>query len=219
MTNKINVSVTKEISNLITPGKKQKWLNFSICRNTKSVSNSSINLHPKGIGNGFKKYKAFSKETIDGVDAAMGYVSDFRNSGEEAIIIHGTKNGQVALYSHSVKNREEKDVKEFIIQIRKVHSTDISNKNNGPLHVISCFGVSNGVYQAFSDELMREVIGYGDGNVISTSGDLKDHFNKETSIINSVIGDVEKDRPEDLKLMDASIHKYIPHASKTKTSV
>jgi hypothetical protein len=79
---------------------------------------------------------------------------------------------------------------------------------------MSCFGVSNGVYQAFSNELRRVVIGYGDGNAISTSAKLKDHFNKETSIINSVIGDVEKDQPENLKRTKASLHKFIPHAPK-----
>lgn len=148
----------------------------------------------------------------------MGYISNFRNSGEEAILIHGTKNGLVALYSHFVDNRKEFTVKDFTSHIKKVHNVDISEKNKGPLPVMSCFGVSNGVYQAFSDELRREVIGYGDGNAISTSGNLKNHFNKETSIIKSVIGDVEKDQPEDLKLTKASIHKFIPHAPKTKTS-
>lgn len=213
MINKINENVTKNIEVAITP-KKKTISNVFFHRKIKIVCNSSINLHPKGLGKGYEKYQAFSKETIGSVNAIMGYISNLRNSGEEAILIHGTKNGRVALYSHFVNNRKEFTVKDFISHIKKVHNVDISEKNKGPLHVMSCFGVSNGVYQAFSDELRREVIGYGDGNAISTSGNLKNHFNKETSIIKSVIGDVEKDQPEDLKLTKASIHKFIPHAPK-----
>lgn len=212
MINRINGSVTKNIEVDISR-KKKTILDVLFHRKIKNVCNSSINLHPKGIGEGYKKYQAFSKEIIGDVDAKMGYISDFRNSGEEAILIHGTKNGRVALYSHFVEDRKEFTVKDFIGHIKNVHNVDLTEKKE-PLHVLSCFGVSNGVYQAFSDELRREVIGYGDGNAISTSAHLKNHFNKETSIIKSVIGDVEKDQPEDLKLTKASIHKFIPHAPK-----
>ncbi|AKG70896.1 hypothetical protein WN53_18175 [Serratia fonticola] len=212
MINKINGSVTKNIK-IAPPPKKKTILDVFFHRKVKNVSNSSINLHPKGIGKGYEKYQAFSRETIGNVNAIIGYVSNFRNSGEEAVLIHGTKNGRVTLHSHFVDNRKEFSVKDFISHIKKVHNIDISEKK-GPLHVMSCFGVTNGVYQAFSDELRREVIGYGDGNAISTSGNLKNHFNKETSIIKSVSGDVEKDQPDDLKLTKASIHKYIPQPPK-----
>ncbi|WP_258089412.1 hypothetical protein [Serratia liquefaciens] len=212
MINKINISVNKNIEVGVYP-KKKTTLNVLFHRKIKRVCNSSINLHPKGIREGYKKYQAFSKEIIGGVKANMGYVGDFRNSGEEAILIHGTKNGRVALYSHFVEDRREFTVKDFISYIKNVHNVDLMEKKE-PLHVLSCFGVSNGVYQEFSDELRREVIGYGDGNAISTSAHLKNHFNKETSIIKSVIGDVEKNQPEDLKLTKASIHKFIPHVPK-----
>ena len=212
MINKINSNITNAIEVENIPKKTKGRMNFH--QSIRNVSNSSINLHPKGIGKGYEKYQAFSKEIIGNVNAVMGYVSNFRNYGEEAILIHGTKNGRVALYSHFMENREEFTVKDFISHIKKVHNIDLKEKNKEPLHIMSCFGVSNGVYQAFSNELRRVVIGYGDGNAISTSAKLKDHFNKETSIINSVIGDVEKDQPENLKRTKASLHKFIPHAPK-----
>lgn len=37
--------------------------------------------------------------------ANMGYISNFRGTGEEALLIHGTKKGRVALYSHTIENR------------------------------------------------------------------------------------------------------------------
>lgn len=212
MINKTNGSMTKNIE-VDIPHKKKTILDGFFHRKIKTACNSSINLHPKGIGEGYDKYQAFSKEMIAGVDANMGYVSNFRGSGEEAILIHGTKNGRVALYSHSVENRREFTVKDFISHIKNVHNVDLMEKKE-PLHVLSCFGVSNGVYQAFSDELRRDVIGYGDGNAISTSAHLKNHFIKQTSIIKSVIGDVEKDQHEDLKFTKASVHKFIPHVFK-----
>lgn len=215
--NKLDVNVSNNLECKTTP-KKKPILCFLSHQKIKSINNSSINLHPKGIGKGYEKYQAFSKEAIGEISATMGYISNFRNSGEEAIVIHGTQSGRVALYSHLVENRKEFTVKDFISHIKKVQNIDIGKNDNGPLHVMSCFGVSNGVYQAFSDELNREVIGYGDGNAISINHNLKNYFNKETANIKSVIGDVEKDRPEDLQLTEASIHKYIPHTSTTKTS-
>jgi hypothetical protein len=188
----------------------------------KSASDFSINLHPKGVGNGYDHYRGFSREiickTVGGrvVEklVTMGYVSNFRNSGEEAILIHGTKTGKVALYSHFVADREEFSVKDFISHIKNAHGIDLNKKNKGPLHILSCFGVSNGVYQAFSNELGRHVIGYGDGNAITTTGSLIDYFNEATSPINSAIGDVEADKPEDITFMKASVHRYVPHLSK-----
>lgn len=194
-----------------------------------SVSHSSINLHPKGVGNGYKKCQAISKEVffktvtrigclfcekkvVVDTTQSMGYISDFKDTGEEAILIHGTKDGNVALLSHRVKDRKEFSVKEFISYIKKVHSIDLTERRSSPLHILSCYGTSNGVYQAFSDALKREVTGYGDGGVIATTSQLQGLFDENTTSVVSVIGDVEVDRPEDLWHIKASVHTYFPQA-------
>lgn len=183
-------------------------------KNVKSIRNVPIDLHPKGIGNGYVKYQAFSREVINNEKANMGYISNFRGTGEEALLIHGTKKGKVALYSHAIEKRREFSVKEAISYIKNKHNIDLRAEGRGKLHIMSCFGVSNGVYQAFANELGRKVIGYGDGYVISTSAQLNHHFREETSKIRSVIGDVVKDKPENLRFIPASVHKYIPFISK-----
>lgn len=127
MLNNITGIVIQSIENIINP-KEKTVLDVLFHRKVKNINNSSINLHPKGIGKGYEKYQSFSKEVIDKVKVTMGYVSNFRNSGEEAILIHGNKNGRVALYSHFVDNRKEFTVRDFISHIKKVHNIDISKK-------------------------------------------------------------------------------------------
>ncbi|MCW2258180.1 hypothetical protein M2263_004271 [Providencia alcalifaciens] len=184
-----------------------------LARRVKSIRNVSINLHPKKVGNGYIKYQAFSMEIIDEKKSTMGYISNFRGTGEEALLIHGSKTGKIALLSR-LKKQKGFSVKEFISYIKENHNINLDGERRGKIHIISCYGGSNGVYQSFANELGRTVIGYGDRHALSTSTMLKSHFKTETSKIKSVIGDVMLDKPENLKRIPVSVHKYIPLISK-----
>lgn len=175
-----------------------------------SVSHVNINLHPKGVDKGVKLYRAVSREIIRGNQVLMGYINDFRNTGEEALLIHGTKTGKVALLSHRVDDRKEFSVSEFICHLEERHHIDLRKHRTRPLHLMSCYGPSNGVYQAFADELQRVIIGYGDGGVVATTSRLANHFDASTSTLYSVSGETETNKMKNLQFTYASVRHYVP---------
>lgn len=102
--------------------------------------------------------------------------------------MHGTPNGQVSMYSNNTANRKYLTVKEVISHIKSVHNVDLTVSQK-PLHVLSCFGVTNGVYQSFANELNREIIGYGDGGL--RGNDTSEYLsNPNVDPLLSVIGHI-----------------------------
>lgn len=77
MFNKITYPVNELNTTDITPKNRLKFL-FS--KTVKLISNSSINLHPKGVGKGYETCKAFSfeKNTRSGTYFKIGYLNDFK---------------------------------------------------------------------------------------------------------------------------------------------
>lgn len=123
-------------------------------------------------------------------------------------MVHATDTGILTL------STEIKDltftVKGFISYLEQRHSIDLKIEKIKPLHVISCYGVSNGVYQSFSNVLQRPVIGYGDGNALKSNFQLQDHLDIRTSIIKSVKGDITKTNIKKIKTFNASVNRYTP---------
>ncbi|MBN6351736.1 hypothetical protein ABN057_08895 [Providencia alcalifaciens] len=208
MFNKITYPVSELNTTDITPKNRLKSL-FS--KKVKLISNSSINLHPKGVGKGYETCKAFSleKSTRSDIYFKIGYISDFKGMKEEALTIHGTPNGQVSMYSNNTANRKYLTVKEAISHIKSVHNVDLTVSQK-PLHVLSCFGVTNGVYQSFANKLNREVIGYGDGGVLR-GNDTSEYLSNPN--VDPLLSVIDHNTPQE-KTMIASVHKYYPAHAK-----
>lgn len=106
------------------------------------------------------------------------------------------------------KGRELMTPLEFIDYLKRVRNIDLSSIKT-PIHIVSCFGVSNGVYQEFANQLKVTVYGYGDGGPIKTSPKLTNHIGQNAYPIKSVAGD-PKNETDNLKEFPATAHTFHP---------
>lgn len=160
--------------------------------------NANINLHPEGAPP-VKYYRGFSiepeyfKNRITGRGQTIGFLSDFNNTGEPALIVHGGRSGEVGFYNPIKKpGRDASNYRSFTPKemVRYLESRNINlgmDFPNKPLHMVCCFsGGDDGIADLFSSVLYRPVIGYGNHEVIRTYG-VQHHIIRRLPIVSDLL--------------------------------
>lgn len=120
-----------------------------------------------------------------------GYTNNFRNTGEEALLLHGSKSGKFTVGNLAqpiiengtytkVGNRprcrldesqsQNLTAREFVDYLKEKSKEDNNieidlTKNSGPIHLISCYGKQKAV-QDLADVTGRPVIAYSNQEVV-----------------------------------------------------
>jgi len=109
---------------------------------------------------------------------AMGYINNFRETGEPALMVHGSKtglgfyDGVVDISSASIP-KTFINMEDFTNYINRSYKIDLSANKGKKLHLIACnAGGETGTAQRLANNLKRPVVGYGKEGTIIKSADI-----------------------------------------------
>ncbi|WP_277973520.1 RHS repeat-associated core domain-containing protein [Pantoea agglomerans] len=132
----------------------------------------SINLHPANA-KPVQYYKMFYVEDIGlpgrtlNEHGASGFLSDVRGTGEPGVVIHGFANATLQMGETS--GRMFWSMGDFYDYVKESFSIDLKTVGGAdkPLHLLACYGGGrNMIAQKLANFLKRDVIGYGDNEII-----------------------------------------------------
>lgn len=166
---------------------------------------SKINFSPEGASplTSFRCFNLDLETTMSGrqrLRRRIGYMENFRNSGEPCLFIHGSSNGTVTGFKENVNkfDRWGKDlsnnamltfkVPELVLLMEERHGIylRLSNKR---LHLITCYAsIKGGIGDQMANYLKRTVVTYGEKTVIIGDDMMGFARNPSSGIFNPISG-------------------------------
>jgi RHS repeat-associated protein len=150
---------------------------------------AAIGLLTFGIGKGAGKFMRGNKMGIKSLGRTKNmtkggqettedsiYTDNFRNTGEEALLVHGSPGGNLTYGNISrfgAEVEESVDPTTFVLNIKRVYGIDLTKSGSGkdtPIHLVACHAKTSGAAQKLADTIQRPVIAYGDGTIYTGSG-------------------------------------------------
>ncbi|WP_440864478.1 hypothetical protein [Symbiopectobacterium purcellii] len=182
-----------------------------------AVKNSLIKEKIKFNSNGYQKSKVFSSNlhTLTGKIDQTGFVSNFRNTGEPGLLIHGYRDPETqkvffvynkgSYFNNMDTNNQPMrsgnlylTAKEFVSHLKENHNIDLSvsgNTGKNNIHLVCCYSGSlseDSLATELANEINRTVISYGQGKPVSVASSrnhlIKDAMSEEFNILTSSKG-------------------------------
>ncbi|EOZ4641862.1 hypothetical protein ACQRKX_004888, partial [Enterobacter cloacae] len=102
-----------------------------------------------------------------------GFIENFRETGEPALLLHGNRGGGVSYMAHPQDSRAPKSAKELIHSLLHHNNLDLpaSVPPGKRLRLISCYATGKHSFaQDLADELQRPVVAYGKNEAVYSYG-------------------------------------------------
>lgn len=181
-----------------------------------------------GLKGGIKRVKnqriegitlALDTELLNGKEFPRGYTNNFRGTGEDALLLHGTDKGNLVVGTKvSVKPSGAKftDTRytrivtpaRVVSGMRDELNIDLyaSSGSTGPVHLLSCLAKQQAA-QALADELGRPVIGYSKHSTFAAS---LDHIQDPKYVMKASLSSNDLRRCFGMKMHRAAPRTFYP---------